>query len=69
MDFETIARVNELRRKGILGTLTKDDMIEGVRLLRQDRKSAHVASATARKSKAAVEIPDADDLLRELGGM
>lgn len=69
MDIQTIARINELRRKAIEGTLTEADMIEGVQLLRADRRSAAVASETVRKKKAVAAIPDADTLLDELGGL
>lgn len=69
MDIQTIARINELRRKAIDGQLTQDDMIEGIQLLRADRRSAAVASETVRKKKAIQAIPDADTLLDELGGL
>jgi hypothetical protein len=44
-------------------------MKQGIALLRSDRRSASVASEKSRKSKAVAEIPNADDLLSELGGL
>ncbi len=69
MNLETIAQINELRRKGIAGTLTQEDMKQGIALLRSDRRSASVASEKSIKTKAVAEIPNADDLLSELGGL
>lgn len=68
LSLETAARIAQLRVKAADGTLTQEDMREAVLLLRGDRRSAAAASDTARRAKAKAAIPDADDLLNELGG-
>jgi hypothetical protein len=66
---ETQARIAALRAKGAEGTLTREDMREAVRLLKQDRNSAATASSNSYRRAAKAEIPDADSLLGELGGL
>lgn len=69
---EVQSRIATWRQKAIDGTLTKEEMLEAIVLLRQDRRSASVASAgaaTARKKAAAPKVvPTADDLLSDLMG-
>lgn len=57
------------RAKGDAGTLTEEEMIQGVKMLRADRFGASAASDASKKKKAQAVIPDADDLLRELGDL
>lgn len=53
------------------GTLSIEDMKEGIRLLRAGRlQAAQAAGESARKRKKAIAvIPSADDLLAELNGL
>jgi len=63
---ETQTRLDALRQKASSGPLTMEEMREVVVHLRADRKSA--ASTKAKStSKAKAIIPDADELLKELG--
>jgi hypothetical protein len=66
---ELLMRMANLRQKARAGTMTIDEVREGVRLLREDRVGASAASTKARvtKSKAAAVI-DSDALLKELEG-
>lgn len=65
---ETQARLAVLRQKATDGSITEEEMQEGIRLLRGDRIGAQIASDTSRRKKATVAIPSADDLLNELSG-
>lgn len=56
------------RAKALDGTITIEELREAVAAMRQDRKSAAVASDKSRRAKAKAEIPSADDMLGELGG-
>lgn len=50
------------------GALTKTEMFEIVKVLREGRSAALVASDVKRTAKAKLEIPDADGMLDELLG-
>lgn len=63
MTPEAESRIAHLRREATSRDLTLEEMREVITLLRAGRVSAHHASDTARKAKAKVDIPDADDLL------
>lgn len=67
---ETSSKLNLMRQKMAQGQeVTVDEMIEAVKLLRQDRTSAATASATkatSRAAKAAVLNVSGDDLLSEM---
>lgn len=56
------------RAKALDGTITIEELREAVAAMRQDRKSAAVASDKSRRARAKAEIPSADDMLGELGG-
>jgi len=56
------------RQKAVDNTLSREEMKEAILLLRGDRRSAAVASVTSKAKKAKVEIPDGDDLLKDLLG-
>lgn len=68
MTPELQSRVLVWRQKAIDGTLTLEDQIEAVRVLREGRLSASIASANAKKtaSKKPAPILNADDLLEDL---
>lgn len=66
---EMAAKIAIWRQKALDNTLTKEDMREAILALRQDRKGAAIASAKSKVKKAAKVLPDADDLLNELGGL
>ena len=51
---ENPARLQALRQKQLANTITKDELKEGLAILRQDRVAAQ-ASSTASKTKAAAE--------------
>jgi hypothetical protein len=57
------------RQKALEGTLTQDEMRQAITLLRQGRVSAGIKSDVARAKKVKQDIPNADDLLDELGGL
>ena len=69
MTAESIAAVAVYKAKALNNTLTVEDMKVAIQLLRADRQGAHVASDKSRRAKAKVEIPSADDMLRELEGL
>lgn len=68
---ETQAKIALWRQKAVEGTLTKEEMREALVLMRGERRSAAVASETARKTAARKVKPqlDGDDLLAELAGL
>lgn len=65
--IDTQARIAQLRAKAEAGTANLEDYKEAVRLIKGDRTHAHIASETARRSKAKAAVPSADDMLDELG--
>lgn len=70
MSPDVQARIVILRQKAIDGTLTQEEMREGIILMRGDRKAAaaSVASSGAKRTaKAKAEIKSADEMLDELG--
>lgn len=67
MTPEMQSKVAVWRAKAEAGTLTEEEMILGLRELRANRFGAATASDSAKKKKAQAAIPDADDLLKELG--
>ena len=71
MNVEYQNKTALLRIKAADGTLTLEDMREIIKILRQDRMAAgQTARATAAKRKKAhVEIPHADDMLADLEGL
>jgi hypothetical protein len=64
---ELQSKISIWRTKAVAGTLTPDEMKEAILALRQDRIGASIASAASKRTKAKAEIPDADDLLAEMG--
>lgn len=68
MTPEQQAELQILRQRAVSGELTLDDMRKAIVMLRNGRASAHLASDASRRKKAIVEIPDADQLLKELLG-
>jgi hypothetical protein len=67
MTPELQSKVLIWRKKAEEGTLTIDEMREAVQALREGRVSASAASDKSRAKKAAKVIPNADDLLSEIG--
>lgn len=67
MSPELQSKIALWRQKAVQGTLTQEEMREAILALRADRVGAAVASAASKRSKAKAEIPDADDLLAEMG--
>ena len=68
MTPEMQSKIAVWRAKAEAGTLTEAEMVEGIRALRESRYGAAVASDQAKRKRAQAVIPDADDLLKELGG-
>ncbi len=70
MTPETRARIDVLQRRAIDKTITEEEMIEAVKLLREGRVSAAFASegAKVRRAKAAGPAINGDDLLKEMLG-
>jgi hypothetical protein len=69
MSPELVSKFAIWRAKSLDGRLTEDDMREAIHALRQDRVGAQIASDKSRRAKAKMEIPSADDLLKEMGAM
>lgn len=65
---EVNARMNVLRTKCADGTITQEELAEGVSLLRQGRRSSVEAAARTRKA-AVKQTRSAEDLLNELEGL
>lgn len=70
---EVQSKIAIWRQKAIDGTLTKEEMMQAILIVRGDRKSAAVASekATTTRAKTAKGKPvlNADDLLNDLEGL
>ena len=67
MSPEVQAKIAAWRAKAAANTLTPEEMAEAIKILRADRLGAAIASDKSRRSKAKAEVPDAEDLLAELG--
>lgn len=67
MSPETAARIAVLSQKVVDGTVTQEEMQEGIKILRGDRVSGQAASDSSRRAKAKAVIPSADEMLDELG--
>jgi hypothetical protein len=66
-DFQTTARIEQLRAKARTGELTDDECAEVIKILRGNR-SAAVSTVKPSKSHAVkAPPPSGDDLLKELG--
>lgn len=65
--LETQGQLAILRQKAVEGTLTRDEMIAAVKMLRADRVSAVRTTAAKGAARPKAPIPDADDMLAELG--
>jgi hypothetical protein len=65
------AKISIWRQRAVEGTLTLDETRQAIEALRAGRISAAYASegSRAKKTKAKADIPAADDLLAELGGL
>ena len=64
---EVQSRLAIFRQKAVEGSLTQEDMIEAVKIMRGDRYAAlrSAASSTSRRAKAKAEIKHADEMLSE----
>jgi hypothetical protein len=69
MSPEIRSRIAILQQKAIAGTLTIEEMREGVQLMRADRVAGASASDSSRRAKAKAVIKSADEMLDELGGI
>jgi len=69
MSPELQSKISIWRAKAVNGTLSLEEMKEAITALRADRVGAAVASDASRRKKAKAEIPDANDLLAEMGGL
>lgn len=67
MSPEMSSRIATWRARSLAGTLTKAEMVEAIRFLRGDRVAAAAQSEGAKRKRAIAVIPDADDLLAEMG--
>jgi hypothetical protein len=64
------ARIQQLRAKALAGTITQEELREGLAVLRQGRVQAATTSEKSRAAKSAKSTPvNSDDLLNELGGL
>jgi hypothetical protein len=68
MTPEVIAHMSIWRQKAAAGTLSLDDMVAAIGVLRESRSAAAAASTTAKKATAKKVIPDGDDLLSDMFG-
>ena len=69
MTPEIQSKMQIWRRKALDGTLTEAEMTEAIQVLREGRVGAQAASDASRRKKAIAAVPNADDLLGELGGL
>lgn len=69
MSPETQARLVILRQKSVEGTITMEELREGVLLMRADRVAGASASDGSRRAKAKAVVKSADEMLDELGGL
>lgn len=60
-------KISLWRQRAAEGTLTREEMLEAVRALREGRANAQAASDSSVRKRAVAAIPHADDLLKELG--
>lgn len=67
MTPELSSKIQTWRARCVDGTITKPELAEAIRALRSDRVGAAIASDKSRRAKAKAEIPDANDLLTEMG--
>lgn len=66
---EAISRLAQIRAKCADGSVTKEELAEGVRLMRQDRHSAVTSAASASsggRKRAAKKPVDVDNLFADL---
>lgn len=66
MNLEVQEKIAIYRRKAADNTLTEEDMRDAIKILRAGRVSAATAAARS-KTSAKAAIPNADDMLAELG--
>lgn len=64
VSLDTQVRIAELRLKAAEGTLTLEECKEAISFLRQERLAMPQTSAKPRTAKV---VPNADDLLKDLG--
>lgn len=64
---ELQSKVAVWRARAENGTLTEDDMIVAIRELRAGRFGAQQASEASKRKKAIAAVPNADELIKELG--
>jgi hypothetical protein len=62
-----LAKIESYRAKSLDNTITLDELKEAVKLMREGRLAASASSDAAKRKKAVAAIPNADDLLGELG--
>lgn len=62
-------KIASWRQRSAEGTLTLEEMKEAIHHLRQGRMAAAQSASVAKKKAAAKAVPNADDLLGELGEM
>lgn len=67
MSPELQSKITLWRARAANGTLTQEEMREAIAALRADRIGAAIASDKSKRAKAKAEIPDAGDLLKEMG--
>lgn len=68
MSPELLAKISIWRAKANDGTLTLEEQREAVMALRGDRKIAATSGDSAKRTaKAKAAVPNADDMLGELG--
>ena len=68
MTPELASQIALWRARAAANTLTPEEMRQIVIQLREGRVAAAATSATAKKAKAKAEIPNGDDLFKELMG-
>lgn len=66
---EFLSKVARWRARAIEGTLTEAEMVEAVKEMRAGRYGAAMATEKAKTTRAKAAVPDADDLLKEMGDL
>jgi len=66
-DFQTTARIEQLRAKARTGELTVEECKEVVAILRGNRSAAVTTAKPSKSHAVKPPKPDGDDLLKSLG--
>lgn len=66
LSLEAQTRIQLLRAKVANNTITKEELMEGIKLMREDRTAAHATSVSSKAKKAPVNTQSLFDELDKL---